>query len=126
MTDRKQALIDLLGMVEAGEARPWQVEECAAYCVRSEPGEPLFVASRIGLAYEGSLDSAKALHESVLPLWDNPRISWPEDVDPFCEVQITLNGKDVLNFVVERGVNMNPARAWLIAILKALIEEDEQ
>lgn len=54
------------------------------------------------LAFDGSLDAAQALHEAVLP-----GVEWPEITD------------------VDQRPSGNPARAWLIAILKALITKDE-
>lgn len=68
-------------------------------------------------AYLGSLDAAKALHDAVLPGW-----AWTAS-----EV-----GADVIRdedsgdpFVAPYSGDCDlPARAWLIAILKALISEE--
>lgn len=63
-------------------------------------------------AYEGSLDAAKALHDALLPEWR---------VEVF-----NIDGEVVLrrNRPIDRAYgaaikDSNPARAWLIAILKA-------
>lgn len=63
----------------------------------------------------GSLDAAKALHEAVLPEWE-------------CALQFNSNhaGAAVATCgKIESGDSPNPARAWLIAILSALIAQEE-
>lgn len=63
-----------------------------------------------GKAYGGSLDAAKALHEALLPGW-----GWlVGDKRTACvsPPKSTTDGR----FGIAEG---NPARAWLIAILKA-------
>ena len=69
-------------------------------------------------AYNGSLDAAIALHEAVLPGWrwlvernGNASIYPP---DENLTKAIDVDGAD------------NPARAWLLAILEALIAQDGQ
>lgn len=74
----------------------------------------LFVSS-----YTGSLDAAKALHEAVLPGWawtvgDNEAVvygpnEWIGEQDHFVAVVS----------------DSNPARAWLLTILGALIAQEE-
>jgi hypothetical protein len=65
-------------------------------------------------AYHGSLDAALALHEAVLPGWE-----WCMD----------SRGNADLSHGVSRPVTgralYNPARAWLLAILKALATTTE-
>ena len=63
-------------------------------------------------AYVGSLDAAKALHEAVMPGWQWGRLftgtMWVEPPD-------NADGR-------YRGFRTdNPARAWLIAIIRAII-----
>lgn len=60
------------------------------------------------LAYNGSLDAAKKLHEAVLP-------DWVWDLNPkSCKMQHT-------NFYPVYGQRTNaPSRNWLLAILRAL------
>lgn len=58
------------------------------------------------LAYCGSLDAAKALHDALLPGWD-----WGVYADKSCwlgSMDIDFSEKSTC-----------PARAWLLAILKA-------
>lgn len=61
-------------------------------------------------AYYGSLDAAKALHEALLP--DDYWINW-FDLDGIVQIK---NSKDD---VFDGKSVPNPARAWLISILKA-------
>lgn len=67
-------------------------------------------------AYHGSLDAAKALHEALLPglLWEiTPRGN--------CYI------RDACYDTISRAVRHteNPARAWLLAVLKALRNQHE-
>ena len=58
-------------------------------------------------AYLGSLDAAKSLHEALLPGWDWYR--WPQG-----DFEVRLGYSTGFG-----GASPTPARAWLIAILKA-------
>lgn len=66
-------------------------------------------------AYHGSLDAAQALHEAALPgyVWDvngyGSALVWVRD-DPKRYAEAYLD---------------NPARAWLLAIVRALIAQEE-
>ena len=99
---RKEALADLVAKVEAGE---WPSR--GAYLI---PGE--FRPADPGLAFQGSLDAAKALHEAVLCA-DDPQYGYlvgpmyAKIVHPSCGT------------VCDAQSN-SPARAWLLAILRAL------
>lgn len=71
-------------------------------------------------AYKGSLDAAKALHEAVLPGWD-------------AQIHLADRGVEIFDGHMFAGYDLcfaahanNPARAWLIAILEALIAQDKQ
>lgn len=115
MTDKKQALTDLLEKVEAGDARPHQV-----FNAFDTPCQDMALQQRAEdakNAYNGSLDAAKALHEAVLPGWGyavSPQ--YARVVDPIPLYGSPNKSKDAINAD-------NPARAWLIALLKALIAE---
>ena len=65
-------------------------------------------------AYHGSLDAAKALHEAVLPGWD-----WRARSDGRWWVWRTASDLQVAED------DENPARAWLLAVIRALIAEGE-
>ena len=66
-------------------------------------------------AFFGSLDAAKALHEALLPgwAWEIMTINYPEKTS----YVVMLKGRKVRDLMASG--NQNPARAWLIAILKA-------
>ena len=107
--DRKQALEALLVKVEAGE---WP-DDYGAAPLLSHPSDCLALA-----AFEGSLDAAKALHEAVLP----PINQYTIDEGPSgCGAQIAIwpNGLSSGDELIFNGYDCTPARAWLIAILKA-------
>jgi hypothetical protein len=110
MTDRKDALTELLAKVEAGDALPRDFR-CLEVSMQDARYTEMPPAAR--LAYKGSLDAAKALHEAVLQGW---HINLTLD---FCSV--FPDGNDGEQLAHTGQCNDNPARAWLIAILKALI-----
>jgi hypothetical protein len=120
MTDRKEALTELLAKVKAGE---WHNDGTSWLFGNNWPN--------VHSAFHGSLDAAKALHEAVLPGWP-VRLT---DLTPdwcgghgWCaslnylhmEWQETFTAYPPSHFA-HSAYNANPARAWLIAILKALI-----
>lgn len=70
----------------------------------------------------GSLDAAKALHAAVLPEWMWAGSNAGSDGDkPLFMVAKVVNGTADERDTFEAGAE-NPARAWLLAILEALIE----
>ena len=106
--NKLQALTALRDKVEAGK---WSFNGWAEYPISRKD------MSKFDDAYNGSLDAAKALHEAVLPGWTwvmGPAAThlWRDEDygDPFCAPY--------------EGVADNPARAWLLAILEALIEQE--
>jgi hypothetical protein len=125
MTDRKGALTELLAKVEAGDGHVWGhilAKQALGGCYTNDANElvePTVWASRA--FHYGSLDAAKALHEAVLTgisqysITTDPTVGkasvcwWPDGISQ--EKQ----------FYGECWFQENPARAWLIAILKALI-----
>ena len=76
-------------------------------------------------AYNGSLDAAKALHESVLTGCSQYSI----ETDPTCLRVIVSWWPEWLSGNREiQGVAWhedNPARAWLLAIIRALIAQEK-
>jgi len=87
-------------------------------------------------AYDGSLDAAKVLHDALLPGWhwlvrlDEERGGFAnvmtEDFSGYC-VDV---GGDELKEVITSGASFpeyaeTAARAWLIAILSALIAHEQ-
>jgi hypothetical protein len=95
--NRKDALAELIAKVEAGEG----ADAVGYYAARVfNPG----YAHAIN-AYRGSLDAAKALHDAVLPGWH--WTIWETAARVDADQEFT-------------EMNDNPARAWLLAILRAL------
>ena len=115
---RKEALIALRDAVRDGR---WFQDAGIArsYCAKSGLG---LHAAKISGAMKNSLDAAKALHEAVLPGWQIKRITenknaglWFVCVQPLqCFTPNAIGKSD------------NPARAWLLAIIEALISEAEE
>jgi hypothetical protein len=68
-------------------------------------------------AYNGSLDAALRLHEALLPGWNVQRLFGPYRNDP--RWRITIKDMDPKG-AEESAIADNPARAWLLAILRAL------
>jgi len=109
MTDRKQALIDLRDKVKAEDCHPKDILSVFLNYM-GDCGQWAHDAY-----FHGSLDAARALHDAVLPGW---------------EADISLSG-EVLVYEVLRvdGFLANrygPSSAWLLAILEALIAQEEQ
>jgi hypothetical protein len=100
MSNRKNALMQLLAKVEAGSSI-WPAE-LDGTGLSDRP---------FGDAYNGSMDAAHALHEAVLPK-HRARIDVGKKYRAWV---ITPDNKKF------DAYSINPARAWLIAILKALI-----
>lgn len=121
MSDRKQALKDLLGKVEAGDAYHGDFR-----CLEVPMQDMRYteIPNSARMAYKGSLDAAKAMHEAVL-------LRYTRDVDatvPEMGVCVTLHPVDEKGHASARpmveGYSKIEARAWLIAILMALIEQE--
>jgi hypothetical protein len=124
MTERKDALIELLAKVEAGAA-PSQVEWRNAFdslieCRPSEHHYPM-LRDQARLAFMGSLDAARALHDAVLPKNDKGPAVYINDDDLPTRWYVSIYNNAILIGEGEHG--SNPARAWLIAILQALITD---
>jgi hypothetical protein len=68
-------------------------------------------------AYNGSLDAAKSLHEAVLPDFRTVYV-YQSDTKWCWQIE---NSEIIRGY----GESSNPARSWLIAILKALIAMEE-
>ena len=98
---RKEALAELIEKVEAGTWDAWNVGRALSF----NDGHRI-EAKR---AFEGSLDAAKALHQAVLPRHYAQVHMWP--IPEMCRVDIGGG---------HTGRDETPARAWLLAILRAL------
>ena len=117
MTDRKKALTELLAKVEAGDAPPddegWMH---LPITIHGEDGPMESHMSKALNAYTGSIDAAEALHGAVLPEWN-----WNlgKQAASVFLMRHPYDGN------IHEARYDNPARAWLIAILKALIAQED-
>ena len=109
---RKQALAELIAKVEAGDdANVSSLLRMLASKARDEGN--IWPSHDADKAYRGSLDAAKALHEAVLPDW-YVFIKGQKGYVWFAE----LMDRDDNRHPQTEGET--PARAWLLAILRAL------
>lgn len=140
-----KALSELLAQVEAGE---WDFRADAparqVFPYQSASAHDLGLTARA--AFEGSLDAAKALHEALLTGWrvaciregdkedmahhDCEEGDWfvnlfSEDYDAVSWTAGEQTKTDVLSGQQADAWSATPARAWLCAILSALIAEGE-
>lgn len=100
------AITRLADKVEAGTATP-------ADFVEKGLMENISAPKSAWKAYNGSLDAAMALHEVVLPGWEWERHHKREMV---------VWNYGVLQSKWGRSGNPDPARAWLLAIIRALAQ----
>ena len=110
------ALRDLLERVEAGtlgSGDTLTAEECKLiYACFPAEIEGAGASESVSLAMDGSIDAAKALHEAVLPGY-----RWGRQWSEHMWVEIAdIPGRSDRYY----GENSDPARAWLIAIIRAL------
>jgi hypothetical protein len=105
MTD---ALTRLADAVEAGTLKPVDL-------VMLKPNEH----AQAWKAYHGSLDAAKALHDAELPamFWNMGHLDHPS-----LGYACTVADGHFADSTSWRGYAMTPARAWLLAILRALAQ----
>lgn len=126
MTTRKEALQALLDKIDAGDADQHDEGWMHLPCTRHDDGKMSSHMGRAWRAYHGSLDAALALHNAVLPGWrwwvaDALYWSVMDDEAPRVTLANGIPGADL--HVVSAHSETCPARAWLIAIIKALISE---
>ena len=110
MIDRKQALVDLRDKVKAGEVTG---TDC---CIASTMGWFGQTEHHIAKSFHGSLDAAKALHEAVIPGFFVDISHWSMH-EPMSIVTV---GNDF------KGNADTIARAWLLAIIEALIMQEDE
>jgi hypothetical protein len=124
--NRLQALIELRDKVQAGDqdADIWR-DIWRHYGVWDWK-----VAASARNAFKGSLDAAKALHEAVLPGWwwtvGTCRVSDDARVSPEGAESVAPGGREWSEITdIDQRPPGNPARAWLLAILNALIAQEQ-
>jgi len=125
--ERPEALKELLAKVTAGTLPEAVFHGC--HGIRGHWAYVTGLSQRqradVFLAYNGSLDAAKALHDAVLPGWDWSGYYCGSTTTAF-EYQLETEAmRQSLYFEpVSGSSNHNPSRAWLIAILKVLISQE--
>lgn len=99
----------LARLIEAVEAGRWDHDAAAAW-LWTKPGQIYGWAME---AFNGSLDAAKWLHDALLPGW-----GWETGINAtFVSIaQVWKSGRDKAH----AGTSETPARAWLLAILRAM------
>lgn len=133
MTDL-EALRALRDKVKAGEK--YATMGHTLLCSKAFPKPEDFDGSReayatsnaqlaINVWNQDSLDAALALHEAVLPEWGWRKDHW-DGSEPDYECFWVTEPGNWRSGQTCRYTDKNPARAWLIAILEALIWKAEQ
>ena len=114
---RKEALIALRDAVQDGTAKNRFVRMCGP-CHLDE--------FSVAKAFNGSLDAARALHDALLPGWDWVVASCDENGrgHPLAIVIPDASADNDDHTVSVQSDN--PARAWLLAILEALIAQNDE
>ena len=119
MMDRRNALIALRDAVRDGTL-PEPIFH-GSHAVRGHWAytTPLTSKQRnqVFLAYNGSLDAAMALHEALFPRW-----MWGRDTEG--AIWVARDMYHVVHGPDFEANHENTARAWLLAILEALIAQE--
>lgn len=89
---------------------------------RADTGHSDHIAMVLG-AFNGSLDAAKALHEALLPGWTTVLGQNAHHGDWSAIVRLTEDGEITHEYY--GGAEDAPARAWLLAILRAYAAQQE-
>lgn len=118
---RVEALQALLGSVETGDDTGFRLANRSVFSTPCQCMELQMREENSRHAYKGSLDAAKALHDAVLPEWRVTHAFGLTETE-VAKFNLTHNEKPA---TYTSGQSTNPARAWLIAILKALIEQEK-
>lgn len=111
------ALQELLAKVEAGTVSHVGKKAKWPDFDFEGKGYGYHVNANMALAYNGSLDAAKSLHEAVLHGWD---VSMGTGHAGTFEAGVATGSRiEIFN-----GTSGVMSRAWLIAIIKALIAQE--
>lgn len=129
---RKQVLIELRDKVRAGAWDGQWTDFTKGLGLRPDDRHCHAIE-----AYKGSLDAAKALHEAVLPGWVVYEMGWwpcipvrlnqPKARFTLWQTHVDSQGERWHSTSDKRasGECDAPARAWLLAILEALIAQEQ-
>lgn len=117
--DNLDALKALLAKVKAGK-EPTSTDVFDSFQIAGGIG---VYALQVLSAYNGSLDAAMALHEAVLPDWYVDEAGNNSKSMGWTFLLVSIAGTYISSHSPNQGVQTDPARAWLIAQIKALISE---
>jgi hypothetical protein len=107
---------DLERLIEAVAAGEEYIERDVQDCFGSYRTNPM--SKDVTAAYQGSLDAALRLHEALLPGWE-----W--DLYHDGDVFLMLPDGHKTKRADATDLPGNPARSWLLAILRALAKREE-
>jgi hypothetical protein len=124
----------LIAAVEAGDfdasnIRPARFNAFIDACEVTLPQDVRGLTTAAWQAYNGSLDAALRLHEALLPGW-GWAVDWRDDGFVMAWLSPNLNRmpeaeRAAAPLVDERNYSGKPARAWLLAILRAMAKREE-
>lgn len=120
----RNALAALIEAVESGDDASFRRKNRSVFSTPCQDMDLQLREEHCRHAYKGSLDAAKALHEAMLP-------GWTRDVDataPECGITVTLHKPYSPHSYPDEEKTVSAdlsseARAWLLAILRALAAE---
>jgi hypothetical protein len=114
---------DLEGLIEGVEGNWWpdksDVQSFSRHCEGAIPDDVRALWVDAWGAYHGSLDAALRLHEALLPGWDYHLWNLGRD-EAGADVAHHEHGQQQ-----DSAISSNQARAWLLAILRALAKREE-
>lgn len=114
-------MTDLDKLIEAVEAGDYgdMVGPLRRLASAAHAGGKLWPGHDIEHAFSGSLDAALRLHEALLPGW-----VWAPEIGNSGQCQGYMSPPTSANGITEDAAN--PARAWLLAILRAVKAQGER
>jgi hypothetical protein len=124
---------DLERLIEGVKGNWWpdirDVQNFSRHCEGAIPDDVRSLWVDAWGAYHGSLDAALRLHEALLPGW-GWAVDWRDDGFVMAWLSPNLNRmseaeRATAPLVDERNYSGKPARAWLLAILRALAKREE-
>lgn len=129
---RIDSLRALEAAVKAGTATIGAMEPLAIAAFPDDAGSRAPTFMHVWAAYRGSLDAALALHRAILPEWMVSTMCQLLDLGD--DMEYTGTASDWMvnlarcdgSLTMDSEVAETPARAWLLAILAALIAEAER
>ncbi len=111
MTTQAEALDRLIAAVEAGAAGWYDFPRMVEAVWGDDDARPNYMET-IRSTYHGSLDSAKALHDALLP-------GWGFKMEAHRGLGLAWVGEPGQMLFRDHQSSDTPARAWLLAILRA-------